>query len=73
LALREGERVRLLVVHHSDPARWISTAGAAEDEALAEAGLGAWADGLDALEAWRDLEAAPPRPRKVDECQPQGT
>jgi predicted DNA-binding antitoxin AbrB/MazE fold protein len=50
LALRQGERVRLIVVRRSDPARWDLdrlAQGADEDLALAEAGLGAWADALD--------------------------
>jgi predicted DNA-binding antitoxin AbrB/MazE fold protein len=50
LALREGERVRLVVVRRSDPSRWDLdrlAQGADDDLALAEAGLGAWADALD--------------------------
>lgn len=54
LALRDGERVRLVVVRQPDPTRWnldrLAAAGADEDRALAEAGLGAWADALDALD-----------------------
>ncbi|HUH00763.1 MAG TPA: antitoxin family protein [Kofleriaceae bacterium] len=54
LSLRDGERVRLLLVRQSDPSRWkldCLADGADEDRALAEAGLGAWADALDALDA----------------------
>ena len=50
LALRQGERVRLIVVRRSESARWDleRLAGSAdEDLALAEAGLGDWADALD--------------------------
>jgi predicted DNA-binding antitoxin AbrB/MazE fold protein len=53
LELREGERVRLIVVRRSEPARWDLDRLAAnpdEDRALAEAGLGDWADALDALD-----------------------
>jgi len=48
-ALRDGEGVRLVVVQ-SDPARWDMSrlaSAPAEELALAEAGLGAWADALD--------------------------
>jgi predicted DNA-binding antitoxin AbrB/MazE fold protein len=54
LSLRDGERVRLVVVRQSDPSRWNLdrlAGGADGDRALAEAGLGAWADALDALDA----------------------
>jgi predicted DNA-binding antitoxin AbrB/MazE fold protein len=51
LRLRQGERVRLIVLRSSDPARWnlerMARAANSEDEALAEAGLTAWADDLD--------------------------
>jgi predicted DNA-binding antitoxin AbrB/MazE fold protein len=51
LALREGERVRLVVLRQADPSRWDLkrlAVSAAEDAALAEAGLESWADALDA-------------------------
>lgn len=51
LDLRPGERVRLLLLRRSDPARWDLTRLASEpreDRALAEAGLAGWADALDA-------------------------
>jgi predicted DNA-binding antitoxin AbrB/MazE fold protein len=51
LKLREGERVRLIVVRRPDPARWDLkrlAQGASEDEALAATGLDAWADALEA-------------------------
>jgi predicted DNA-binding antitoxin AbrB/MazE fold protein len=51
LPLRPGERVGIVVVRRPDPARWdlgrLSKAAAADDEKLAEAGLGGWADALD--------------------------
>jgi predicted DNA-binding antitoxin AbrB/MazE fold protein len=51
LRLRPGENVRLLVMRQPDPSRWdlarLSQAGD-EDLALAEAGLGEWAEALDA-------------------------
>ena len=50
LDLRQGERVRLIVLRRSDPARWDlkRLAGAPqEDIELAQAGLGTWADVLD--------------------------
>lgn len=50
LALQEGERVELIVVHRAEPARWdLARLGAApdEDRQLSESGLAAWADGLD--------------------------
>ena len=51
LHLRPGEDVRLLlIVRQPDPSRWdlarLSQASD-EDRALAEAGLGEWADALD--------------------------
>ncbi|HYH47144.1 MAG TPA: antitoxin family protein [Thermoanaerobaculia bacterium] len=50
LALRQGERVALIVVRHPDPKRWdlarLGRSGA-EDSALAEEGLADWADALD--------------------------
>src|SRR3954462_3120567 len=52
LALTPGERVALIVVRHPDPRRWnlewLAKSGAEEDLALAEQGLGEWADALDA-------------------------
>jgi len=52
VALREGERVRLIVLRHPDPARWDSSrwahASGTEDAALAETGLNDWAAALDA-------------------------
>ena len=52
LALTPGERVALIVVRHPDPRRWnldrLAKSGAGEDRALAEQGLGEWADALDA-------------------------
>lgn len=51
LALKEGERVELIVVHRTEPGRWdLVRLGAApdEDQQLSESGLAAWADGLDA-------------------------
>jgi predicted DNA-binding antitoxin AbrB/MazE fold protein len=51
LALRPGERVGIVVVRRPDPSRWdldrLSKSGAADDERLAEQGLGDWADALD--------------------------
>jgi predicted DNA-binding antitoxin AbrB/MazE fold protein len=51
LKLRQGEKVALVVLRHPDPARWdmkrLAVRGT-EDEALARAGLDAWADALDA-------------------------
>ncbi len=51
LPLRPGERVRLIVVHAGEPARWDLSRFAAkvrdEDLRLAEQGLGEWADALD--------------------------
>ena len=51
LALRQGERVALIVVRHPDPRRWdlerLARSGANEDRALAEQGLGEWGDALD--------------------------
>jgi predicted DNA-binding antitoxin AbrB/MazE fold protein len=51
LALTPGERVALIVVRHPDPRRWnlewLAKSGAEEDLALAEQGLGEWADALD--------------------------
>ena len=54
LPLQPGERVRVLVFRRSDAARWDLDRLAsepAEDRALAEAGLAAWADALDAEDA----------------------
>ena len=50
LPLRSGEDVGVIVVRQPDPARWDLTrlgAAAAEDEALATAGLADWADALE--------------------------
>jgi predicted DNA-binding antitoxin AbrB/MazE fold protein len=51
LALTPGERVALVVVRHPDPKRWnldrLAKSGEREDRALAEQGLGEWADALD--------------------------
>ena len=51
LDLRQGERVRLLVLRRSDPKRWDVKWLAAvptEDVELATTGLDTWADALDA-------------------------
>ena len=52
LALLPGERVSLIVVRRPDPGRWDlerhSRGGRGEDLVLAEEGLAAWADVLDA-------------------------
>jgi predicted DNA-binding antitoxin AbrB/MazE fold protein len=51
LALRQGERVVLLVVSPPDPRRWdlkrLAKIGAGEDRELAEQGLAEWAAALD--------------------------
>jgi predicted DNA-binding antitoxin AbrB/MazE fold protein len=51
LALRQGERVALIVVRHPDPKRWdldrLAKSGAEEDRLRAEQGLAEWADALD--------------------------
>ena len=51
LSLRPGERVGLIVVRRPDPNRWdldrLAKAGKEEDLALAEQGLGDWAQALD--------------------------
>jgi predicted DNA-binding antitoxin AbrB/MazE fold protein len=51
LALRQGERVGLVVVRRPDPARWdlarLSRVAGTEDQVLAEEGLGDWASALD--------------------------
>ena len=50
LPLRPGDRVGVIVLRRPDPARWDLqrlAAGAAEDQALASAGLDDWADTLD--------------------------
>jgi predicted DNA-binding antitoxin AbrB/MazE fold protein len=50
LPLRSGERVALIVVRRSEPARWDSArlaAHADEDLALSEAGLEDWAAALE--------------------------
>ena len=52
LSLRPGERVALIVVRHPDPKRWdlerLARSGVDEDSTLAQQGLAAWADALDA-------------------------
>ena len=52
LALQPGERVALIVVRHPDPKRWdldrLARSGPDKDSTLAEQGLAAWADALDA-------------------------
>ncbi len=52
LALRNGERVALIVVRQPDSRRWnldrLARSSDGEDLALAEQGLGEWADVLDA-------------------------
>jgi hypothetical protein len=51
LDLRQGERVRLLVLRRSDPKRWDLkrlSAVPTEDVELATTGLDTWADALDA-------------------------
>lgn len=52
LTLRPGERVSLIVVRRPDPSRWnldrLARSSTDEDLALAEEGLGTWADALDA-------------------------
>lgn len=51
LALRPGERVRLIVLRGPDPARWdLKRLASApeEDRAFAEAGIAEWADTLEA-------------------------
>ena len=51
LDLRPGERVRVLVLRRSDPARWNLkrlASAANEDVELASAGVDTWADALDA-------------------------
>ena len=50
LALRQGERVAVLVLRRPDPSRWDVerlARHAEEDEALAGAGLDDWADALE--------------------------
>jgi len=51
LALRQGERVALIVVRRPDPRRWnldaLAGSGAEEDAALGEQGLADWAEMLD--------------------------
>lgn len=52
LALKPGERVRLIVVRRPEPGRWdlerIAGNTGGEDDALAEAGLASWVDALEA-------------------------
>jgi len=51
--LRQGEKVRLILQREPDPARWDLErlrSTTTEDRDLAEAGLEAWADALDALD-----------------------
>ena len=51
LPLRPGERVGIVVVRRPDTARWdlarLSKAATADDEKLAEEGLGEWGNALD--------------------------
>jgi predicted DNA-binding antitoxin AbrB/MazE fold protein len=54
LPLQPGERVRVVVLRRTDPARWDLARLASrpdEDRALAEAGLADWADALAAEDA----------------------
>ncbi|HEV8582431.1 MAG TPA: antitoxin family protein [Thermoanaerobaculia bacterium] len=57
LALKQGERVSLLIVRHSDPKRWdlerLAKGGLEEDRNLAEQGLAEWAAALDAEDGRR--------------------
>jgi predicted DNA-binding antitoxin AbrB/MazE fold protein len=50
LALKPGERVRLIVVRRPEPSRWdlerIAGTAGPEDDALAEAGLDDWVGAL---------------------------
>jgi predicted DNA-binding antitoxin AbrB/MazE fold protein len=52
LHLRAGEHVRIIVVPAGDASRWelerFGSLNTSDDAALAEAGLAAWADELDA-------------------------
>lgn len=52
LSLKQGERVSLLIVRHSDPKRWdlerLAKGGLEEDRILAEEGLADWTAALDA-------------------------
>lgn len=51
LPLRPGERVGLILIRRPDPSRWDLgrlAAGGVDDAAMAGAGLGEWADALDA-------------------------
>lgn len=52
LALRNGERVALIVVRQTDSRRWnldrLAKSGSGEELTLAEQGLSEWADTLDA-------------------------
>ena len=52
LALKQGERISLVIVRHSDPKRWdlerLAKGGLEEDRTLAEQGLAEWAAALDA-------------------------
>ena len=51
LRLRPGERVRLVVIRRTDPARWapekLSKVGDEEDVQLAEEGLSEWVAALE--------------------------
>lgn len=51
LALRPGERVRLIVVRQADPKRWdmarLAKTCSADELALTEQGLGDWSANLD--------------------------
>jgi predicted DNA-binding antitoxin AbrB/MazE fold protein len=52
LPLKQGERVTLIVVRHSDPKRWdldlLARGGTREDLTLSKQGLAEWADALGA-------------------------
>jgi predicted DNA-binding antitoxin AbrB/MazE fold protein len=52
LTLKQGERVSLFIVRHSDPKRWdlerLAKGGLEEDLVLAQQGLAEWAAALDA-------------------------
>ena len=54
LALRPGERVRLMVLRRPDPSRWnlarLSSISHQEDLTLSEEGLAEWANSLDSAE-----------------------
>jgi predicted DNA-binding antitoxin AbrB/MazE fold protein len=53
LPLRPGERVGVIVLRKGDAVRWKLdrlAAGAAQDEAMARAGLEQWVDALNAMD-----------------------